>query len=157
MFGEDTVVVPEAVVRDELLVPGLDGQKMSKSRGNIIPLFGSGKDLKKTVMSIVTGSESLEAPKDPEGSVVFTLYRQIAGDAKAAELATKLRAGGYGWGHAKQDLLAALEDELGPMRERYETLRGNETELDKILDHGAARARVIAQNTMQRVRAVTGI
>jgi len=157
IFGEDTLVVPEAVIRDEVLVPGLDGMKMSKSRGNVIPLFGSAKDLKKTVMGIVTGSESLEAPKDPDSSVVFTLYRQIAGDAKAEVLAGKLRAGGYGWGHAKQDLLAALEDELGPMRERYAKLRGDEAQLDKILDHGAERARVIAQATMKRVREATGV
>ncbi len=157
VFGEGTVVVPEAVIRDEVLVPGIDGQKMSKSRGNVIPLFGSAKDLKKTVMGIVTGSESLEEPKDPESNVVITLYRQVAGAQKADELAAKLRAGGYGWGHAKQDLLTALEHELSPMRERYESLRSDEAALDKILDHGAARARVIAQNTMQRVRAATGI
>lgn len=156
MFGENTLVVPEAVIRDEELVPGPDGQKMSKSRGNIIPMFGSAKELKKTVMSIVTGSESLEEPKKLEGTL-GTLYRQIAGATKASELSAKLEAGNYGWGHAKQDLLAALENELGPMRERYLKLRGDEAELDKILDHGADRARQIAQATMQRVRSVTGL
>jgi tryptophanyl-tRNA synthetase len=157
LFGEGTLVVPEAVIRDELLVPGLDGQKMSKSRGNVIPLFGSAKELKKTVMGIVTGSESLEEPKDPDNNVVLTLFRQVAGNEKADLLAAKLRAGGYGWGHAKQDLLVALEDALGPMRERYQRLRSDETGLDKILDHGAERARLIAHTTMQRVRAATGI
>jgi tryptophanyl-tRNA synthetase len=157
VFGEDTLVVPEAVVQSPILVPGLDGQKMSKSYNNVIPLFGTAKELKKAVMSIVTGSESLEDPKEPEGTTLFTLYELFAGPAQAATLAAKLRAGNYGWGHAKQDLLAVLESELGPVRERYLALRGNEDELDRILAHGAERARVIARATMERVRAATGI
>jgi len=157
VFGENTLVVPEPLIREEVLVPGIDGQKMSKSYGNVIPLFGSSKELKKAVMGIVTGSESLEAPKEPEGTTVFTLYRLVAGQAKADELAHKLRAGGYGWGHAKQDLVSALEDTLAPMRERYLAIRGNEAELDRVLADGAARARVIAQATMERVRGAIGI
>jgi tryptophanyl-tRNA synthetase len=157
VFGENTLVVPEPLIREEVLVPGVDGQKMSKSYGNVIPLFGSSKELKKAVMGIVTGSESLEAPKEPEGTTVFTLYRLVAGQAKADELAQKLRAGGYGWGHAKQDLVSALEDTLSPMRERYLAIRGNEAELDRVLADGAARARVIAQATMERVRGAVGI
>jgi tryptophanyl-tRNA synthetase len=157
LFGDGTVVVPEPVVREEMLVPGVDGQKMSKSRGNIIPLFGAGKELKKTVMGIVTSSEPLEAPKEAEGSVLLTLYRQLRGDEEAEQLASKLRQGGYGWGHAKQDLLQALEDELGPMRERYQSLRSNEAELDKVLAQGEAKARTIARATMERVRDAIGI
>lgn len=156
VFGAGTVVVPEAVIRDEVMVPGLDGQKMSKSYGNVIPLFGTAKELKKAVMSIVTGSEPLEAPKEPQGTV-FTLYTQVAGQEKANELAQKLRAGGYGWGHAKQDLLDALEALLGPARERYQKLRANEDELDRILEHGEERARKLAGETMQRVREAIGI
>jgi tryptophanyl-tRNA synthetase len=108
-------------------------------------------------MSIVSSSEPLEAPKEPEGTTLFTLYKQIAGEARSAELAGKLRAGGYGWGHAKQDLLEALESELGPMRERYQALRKDEAGLDKTLAHGAERARAIAMNTMERVRDAIGI
>jgi tryptophanyl-tRNA synthetase len=156
VFGEGSLVVPEALIRDEILVPGLDGQKMSKSYGNVIPLFGGAKELKKAVMSIVTGSEPLEAPKQPEGTL-FTLYRQIAGDEKAAALAAKLLQGGYGWGHAKQDLLQELEERLAPMRERYQALRADESGLDRILERGAERARVIAHATMDRVRDAVGI
>jgi tryptophanyl-tRNA synthetase len=145
------------LIQKELVVPGLDGQKMSKSYGNVVPLFASGKELKKSVMSIVTGSEALEAPKEPEGTTVFTLYKQVAGAAKAEELAAKLRAGGYGWGHAKQDLVAALDEALGPMRERYQLLRGDEAKLDALLEAGAARARSIARATMERVRDAIGI
>ena len=157
VFGEGTVVVPQPIIQHEVLVPGLDGQKMSKSYGNVIPLFGTQKELKKSVMAIVTGSESLEAPKEPEGTTVFTLYKQIAGPEQADVLAQKLRAGNYGWGHAKQDLLTALEASLGPMRERYAALRGDEAGLDRILSAGAERARVIARATMERVRDATGI
>jgi tryptophanyl-tRNA synthetase len=157
LFGENTLVVPEALVQDEVLVPGLDGQKMSKSYGNVIPLFGTAKELKKAVMSIVTGSETLEEPKEPEGTTVYTLYKQVAGEARAQELAARLRAGNYGWGHAKQDLLGVLEEELAPIRERYQALRGDEAKLDKILAHGAERARVISRATMERVRDAIGI
>jgi tryptophanyl-tRNA synthetase len=157
VFGADVLVVPEGVIHDEVLVPGTDGQKMSKSYGNVIPLFGSAKDLKKAVMSIVTGSEALEAPKQAEGSTIFTLYKQVAGEQPARELEAKLAAGGYGWGHAKQDLIQALEQALAPMRERYHQLRSDEAELDRILARGAERARSIAQATMERVRDAIGI
>ncbi|MDB4975385.1 MAG: Tryptophanyl-tRNA synthetase, partial [Myxococcaceae bacterium] len=128
-----------------------------KSHGNVIPLFAAQKELKKIVMSIVSSSEPLEAPKEPEGTTLFTLYKHIAGAARAEALAQKLRAGGYGWGHAKLDLLSALEEELGPMRQRYVELRSDESKLDQLLEAGAQRARVIARATMERVRDATGI
>jgi tryptophanyl-tRNA synthetase len=157
VFGAGVLVVPEAVIQDEVLVPGTDGQKMSKSYGNVLPLFGSAKELKKAVMGIVTGSEPLEAPKQADGTTVFTLYKQLSSADKATELAAKLSAGGYGWGHAKQDLLAALEETLAPMRERYQALRSDEPELDRVLARGAERARLIARATMERVRDAIGI
>ena len=156
VFGEGALVVPESVIQEEVLVPGTDGQKMSKSYDNVIPLFGTQKELKKAVMGIVTGSEPLEAPKEPDGTV-FTLYRQVAGAAKADVLATKLRAGNYGWGHAKLELVDALEEALSPMRERYRALRADEAQLDKELEHGAERARKIARATLERVRDAIGI
>jgi len=156
VFGEGVLVVPEGRVQSETLVPGLDGQKMSKSYQNVLPLFGTAKQMRKAVMSIVTGSEALEEPKEPTGTLC-TLYEMVAGPQKSAELAEKLRAGGYGWGHAKQDLVDALESELGPMRERYQALRSDEAKLDQILEEGAARARTIARATMERVRDAIGI
>jgi tryptophanyl-tRNA synthetase len=105
----------------------------------------------------VTGSETLEEPKEPEGTTVYTLYKQVAGEARAQELAARLRAGNYGWGHAKQELLGVLEEELAPIRERYQALRSDEAKLDKILAHGAERARVISRATMERVRDAIGI
>ena len=154
--GDPILVVPEAIIGDAPLVPGLDGEKMSKSRGNAIPLFAPAKKLRKTIMRIETGSEPLEAPKDPESSTVWQLCRQLT-PAVADEMADKLRAGGYGWGHAKQDFFEALDHELGPMRETYQELRADEEQLDLFLASGAERARNRARNTMMRVREATGI
>ncbi len=156
-FGEGTVVVPKARITEAPLVPGTDGQKMSKSLGNTIPLFDPPKRLRKAVMGIKTSSEDLEAPKEPKGSTVFELYQLMASDGDTEALAEKLRAGGYGWGHAKEDLYQALEAEIAPMREKFEDLRNEADVLDDILDSGAAKARVIANRTMRRVRDAIGI
>jgi tryptophanyl-tRNA synthetase len=158
VFGEGVLVVPEALVQDEVLVPGLDGQKMSKSRhDNAIALFGSAKELKKAVMSIVSGSEALEAPKQAEGTTLFTLYKQVTSPEQAAVLEAKLAAGGYGWGHAKQQLFEALEAHFAPLRARYLELNADRGELDRTLQAGADRAREIAQRTIDRVRRAVGI
>jgi tryptophanyl-tRNA synthetase len=130
---------------------------MSKSLGNHIPLFDPPKKLRKAVMKIKTGSETLEEPKTPEGSTVFELYKLVASEAQTQELADKLRAGGYGWGHAKEDLYQALDAEIGPKRQKFEDLRKEPELLDDILDAGSERARVIAERTMRRVRDAIGI
>ncbi len=155
VFGE-TLVVPEPVIKSELLVPGLDGKKMSKSYGNYVPLFAPAKELRNQLLKIVTGSEALEAPKEPEGTTIFTMYRFVASDAQCQEMAAKLRAGGYGWGHAKQALFEAIDAEIGPFRERFVALRKDEPELDRILARGAERAREIAHATIARVRKAVG-
>ena len=157
VFGEGNLVVPEALIGDAPLVPGTDGQKMSKSAGNAIPLFASAKELKKTVMQIKTSSEPVEAPKDPGSSVVFQLYSQVAEPAQVEEMAAALRKGGFGWGHAKQALAEALEAELGPRRERFYELRQDPLLLNEVLESGAKRARTIAHKTMRRVREAVGI
>lgn len=157
VYGEGTVVVPEGLITEAPLVPGTDGEKMSKSRNNTIPLFASAEELRKTIMRIVSSSEALEEPKDPEGSTVFQLYRQVASSERAAEMEQRLRQGGYGWGHAKEDLFEALESELGPMRARYAELRADEAQLDAILREGAQRARAVAHRTIERVRRAVGI
>lgn len=155
-FGEGIVVVPEAKISEAPLVPGIDGTKMSKSKDNSIPLFAPSKQLRKVIMKVVTGSETLEESKVAEGTTVYELYAQVAPE-KAAEMAEKLRAGGYGWGHAKQDLFEALDAELSPLRERYESLRADEGKLEDELARGAERARTIARATMDRVRGAIGI
>ncbi|MFO0695445.1 MAG: tryptophan--tRNA ligase [Polyangiales bacterium] len=156
LYGEGTLVVPDALITDAPLVPGLDGQKMSKSKGNAIPLFAPPKELRKAIMSIVSGSEPLEAPKDPDSSTVYLLFKQVSPE-KAPAMAEKLRAGGYGWGHAKQELYEAIEAELGPKREAYESFRKDEAKLDLLLDEGEEKARAIARETLGRVREAIGI
>lgn len=156
VYGEGTLVVPEPLIGEAPLVPGTDGQKMSKSRGNTIPLFEGGKKLRKLCLGIVTGSETLEEPKFAEGTAVFEIYRQIASAEQAAEMSAKLRAGGYGWGHAKDELYNALETEFAPMRERFTALRADTDALDVILNRGALQAREVAQATIRRVRSAVG-
>ena len=160
VFGDEganpILTVPEALITEAPLVPGLDGEKMSKGRGNAVSLFDTKKNLRKTIMKIVTGSETLEEPKQAEGTTIYELCRQVS-PAAAEEMKQKLAAGNYGWGHAKQDFFEAVEAELGPMREKYTALRADEEQLDVILARGAVRAQRIAQATMRRVREATGI
>jgi tryptophanyl-tRNA synthetase len=156
LYGEGTLVVPEALITEAPLVPGTDGEKMSKSKGNSIPLFESPKKLRKVIMGIKTSSEALEDPKSAEGSTVYALYALVAPD-RAPQMKRKLEAGGYGWGHAKEDLFEAIEAELGPKREAYLSIRADEARLDALLHSGAGKAREIARRTMQRVRGAVGI
>ncbi|MGD8608552.1 MAG: tryptophan--tRNA ligase [Myxococcales bacterium] len=156
LYGEGTLVVPEALITEAPLVPGTDGEKMSKSKGNSIPLFESPKKLRKVIMGIKTTSETLDEPKSVDGSTVYELYALIAPE-HAAEMKRKLEAGGYGWGHAKQDLFEAIEAELGPKRDAYLSIRADEARLDALLHVGAGKAREIARHTMDRVRSAVGI
>jgi tryptophanyl-tRNA synthetase len=156
LYGEGTLVVPEALITEAPLVPGTDGEKMSKSRGNGIPLFEPPKKLRKIVMGIKTSSEPLEASKIVEGSTVYELYALIAPE-RAPEMKRKLKAGGYGWGHAKEDLFAVIEAELGPKREAFLSIRADEERLDAILQAGASKARELAHRTIGRVRGAVGI
>jgi tryptophanyl-tRNA synthetase len=157
LYGEGTLVVPEPVIADGPQVPGTDGRKMSKSYGNAIPLFLPEKQLRKALMGIKSDSTPLEEPKVPEGALAYELYKLVATEHQTQALAAKLRAGNYGWGHAKQELFEVLEAQLAPLRARYLELRADPAELDRILDDGGTRARAIAQRTIARVRKATGI
>ena len=156
--GEEVFVLPEAVVQEDVAtVPGLDGRKMSKSYDNHLPLFLPPKQLRKRVMRIVTDSKGLEEPKDPETCNVFALYKLFSNSAQQADLASRYRSGGLGYGHAKQELFELLEECLAGPRERYKALEASPSEVDEILAQGALRARDVAQNTMTRVRAAVGL
>jgi len=157
LFGEGTVVVPAAGVASDVLVPGLDGRKMSKSYDNYVPIFATQKELKSAIMKIVTGSEPLDAPKEPEGTTAFSLFRLVASASAVEEQAQKLRAGGYGWGHLKQSLFEVIDAEVADKRALYVALRRDEAALDRVLESGAEKARVIAHRTMARVRERIGI
>ncbi len=150
--------VPEAsILPDSAAVPGLDGQKMSKSYGNTIGLFEEEKALKKKVMSIVTDSTPVEAPKDPNNSTILNLYRLFASPAEVASMEKAFRAGGRGYGDFKKQLLAAIWDFFAPFRRRREELAADAGEVDRILRDGARRAALVADQTMHRVRAAVGL
>jgi tryptophanyl-tRNA synthetase len=157
VYGEGTLVVPEALVTEGPIVPGHDGRKMSKSYGNTIPLFAPHKALRDAIMKYKSDSTPLETKKEPDGALVYELYKLVADEAEANAMAAKLRAGGYGWGHAKQALFEELDAQLAPLRARYLELRPDERQLEAVLQAGEAKARLIAQRTMQRVRAAIGI
>lgn len=137
-------------------VPGIDGQKMSKSYGNTVPLFAPAKQLEKIVKRIVTDSAPPEAPKDPDSSTIFQIYRAIATPDESRALAERFRAG-IGWGEAKQFLYQRLRTELDDARGRYDALMANPDHIDELLAVGAARARAMARVVVDRVRAAIGI
>jgi len=139
------------------VVPGTDGQKMSKSYGNTIDLFAEGKALKTAVMSIKTDSRGVEEPKDPESCDVYRLYRVVAEPAQAAAMAQRLAAGGYGYGDAKKELLAAIEARFGPLREKRRQLAADPAHVEAVLAQGARRARAVASVTLERAREAVGM
>lgn len=157
VYGDGTVVVPEPLITDAPTVPGSDGRKMSKSYGNTIPLFAPSKALRSAILKVKSDSTPLETPKEPEGALAYELFKLVATPEQTAQMASKLRAGNYGWGHAKQELYEVLEARLSPMRERYIELRSHPERIDEILEAGAVQARKRAQRTMERVRRAVGI
>jgi len=150
----NTFVVPEPKIQEKtMLVPGTDGQKMSKSRNNYLNIFLPKNELKKVInKNFVTDDTPLEDPKDPETSSVFQLYKLIATDKQVAEMAENLRAGGYGWGHAKKEFLDCVLERFCNEREKYDYYMSNTSELDEVLLNGANKARAIAKQTLKRVR-----
>ncbi len=155
-FGE-ALVLPRALVQKEVqTVIGIDGRKMSKSYGNTIPVFLPPKKLRKACMAVQTDSTPLEDPKDPENCSVFELYRLFADPKDQEAMAEHYRAGNFGYGHAKQALFEAMDEELGPARDRYIRLRADDATLEDILRAGAKRARTVAQEVLDRVRSRIG-
>ncbi len=152
IYGE-TFKLPEPVIGAETgIIPGLDGRKMSKSYDNVIPLFAPENELKKKIMRIITDSKLPEDPKDPDTSTIFQLYRHFASPDQVAELRKKFTAGGMGYGTAKNILFDAINTALSAPRAEYARLMANTDEIDAVLADGAARARVVAAQTYERVR-----
>ncbi len=153
----NTLIVPEAKIQKHTkLVPGTDGEKMSKSRNNYINIFLSDKKLRKQIMGIKTDSTSLEDPKNPDTDNVFALYKLLASDAQIAEMRIKYLGGNYGYGHAKQELFELIVDKFAIVRERYNYFMENKHEIDNALSIGAKKAKKVAQKVLQRVRTKTG-
>jgi tryptophanyl-tRNA synthetase len=138
-------------------VPGLDGQKMSKSYGNTIDIFGEEKETRKRVMSIVTDSKPVEAPKDPATSTIFQLYSLFASKNETAEMRDAFQKGGTGYGDFKKQLFEKLWEYFAPMRKRRAELLADKLYVDEVLVRGARRANEVAGGVMERVRAAVGL
>ena len=153
----DTLVPPQAKVQEHTkLVPGTDGEKMSKSRDNVINIFLPDKKLRKQIMSIKTDSTPLEEPKNPDTDNVFALYKLMASEEQIAEMRANYEGGNYGYGHAKQALYELIIDKFATVRERYHHFMENKNEIDDALAVGAEKARSVANEVLQRVREKVG-
>ena len=139
------------------VVPGIDGQKMSKSYGNNIDIFGDEDETQKRVMSIVTDSTPLGAPKDPARSTIFQLYSLFASNNEIADMRERFQRGGTGYGDFKKQLFAKLWEYFAPMRTRREEILADKSYIDNVLDRGAKRANRVANQVMQRVRGAVGL
>jgi tryptophanyl-tRNA synthetase len=156
-FGE-ILRVPEPRIQETTgTVPGLDGQKMSKSYGNTIDIFGEEKETRKRIMSIVTDSTPVEAPKNPDASSIVQLYALVASPDEIAEMREAFAKGGSGYGDFKQELFVRLWEFFAPMRQRREEILAQPGYIDEVLAHGAERANAIANEVMTRVRRAVGI
>lgn len=157
-YGGEFLVLPDKHVLDHSAkVPGLDGQKMSKSYNNTIPLFDTPKKLKKLINKIKTDSTPLEDPKNPDTCPVFDLYKLFATPEQQADLAGKYRAGGMGYGEAKSTLHDAAMEYFGPAFERRAELESRPDDVEDILAAGAAKARAKAQEVVERCRTACGL
>jgi tryptophanyl-tRNA synthetase len=153
----DVLVPPVAKVQEDTkLVPGTDGEKMSKSRNNVINIFLTDKKLRKQIMSIKTDSKGLEEPKDPNTDTIFALYKLVASDAEIVIMRANYEGGNYGYGHAKQALYELIIVKFAEVRERYHHFMENKNEIDAALDKGAQKAKVVANEVLQRVREKIG-
>lgn len=157
-YDGEYLKLPEPhIVESVAVVPGVDGRKMSKSYGNTINIFDEGKTLKKKVMSIQTDSTPLEEPKDPETCNVFALIKLFADKERREEIAGKYRAGGFGYGHAKKELLGMISDYFAEARERRKELEQDMDYVKEVLREGGRKARERAETIMEPIREVTGL
>ncbi|WP_299004699.1 tryptophan--tRNA ligase [uncultured Tenacibaculum sp.] len=153
----ETLVPPQAKINEDTkLVPGTDGEKMSKSRNNFINIFLPDKKLRKQIMTIQTDSKALEDPKDPNTDNVFAIYKLLASEEQIAEMRANYENGGYGYGHAKQALYELIIDKFADVRTKYNHYMENRHEIDEALAVGAEKARIIAKDVLQRVRGKIG-
>ena len=155
-MGETFVLPKDKIQENTMLIPGIDGEKMSKSRNNFINIFLSDKQLKKQVMSIVSDSKTLEDPKDPETCHIFALYKLLASPEQIGEMDANYRAGGYGYGHAKTALYELILSKFEKERALYNELMADRSKIDEALKIGAEKARKVAREVLIRVRSKVG-
>ncbi len=153
----DTLIPPKAKLQENTMyVPGTDGEKMSKSKGNIIDIFLPDKQLRKQIMKIKTDSTPLEEPKDPDSCNLFALYKLIASEEQIKEMHANYLGGNYGYGQAKQAFYELILERFGKEREKYHYYMGHRDEVDAILLEGAKKAHAVADKVLARVRSKLG-
>ena len=153
----ETFVLPQGKIQENtMLIPGTDGEKMSKSRGNIINIFLDDKKLRKQIMSIETDSTPLEDPKDWKTCNCFALYKLLASESQIETMKANYEKGGYGYGHAKQALFELIIERFATERERYNYYMNNLVEIDAALTIGAEKAKIVANDVLNRVREKVG-
>jgi tryptophanyl-tRNA synthetase len=156
-YGE-AFTIPEPQIQETVaVIPGVDGQKMSKSYGNTIDIFAPEKEMRKKIMSIITDPTPFEAPKDPEKSVIYAIYRLFASEEKALDIEGKFKKGGYGYGDAKKELFSVLWEYFLPYRAKREQLANNPDYVKEIRKKGADKARAIGVITLDKVRSIVGM
>ncbi|MBO6605437.1 tryptophan--tRNA ligase [Psychroserpens sp.] len=156
-MNKEVFVIPEGKVQeDTMLIPGTDGAKMSKSKGNIIDIFLPEKKLRKQIMSIQTDSTPLEEPKDWSTCNCFALYNLLGSDEEIQTMKSNYENGGYGYGHAKQALYELILDKFAEPRARYNHFMENLNEIDDALAFGAGKAKIVADDVLKRVRSTVG-
>ncbi|MEZ4754136.1 MAG: tryptophan--tRNA ligase [Bdellovibrionota bacterium] len=157
IYGEEVLKLPEPLIREEvMIIPGTDGQKMSKRYGNIIPLFTPEKALRKKVLGITTDSSEMDDPKEINDTLFGQYFSLFASKDQYRDLRDRMLEGGLGWGHAKDELFQLINDQLKEPRERFNELRTDEDALWKILDQGTQKAFATAEPIINRVRKAVG-
>jgi tryptophanyl-tRNA synthetase len=157
MYGEILVIPKERILESTAVVPGLDGQKMSKSYGNTIEIFAEPNQIKKLVMSMKTDSTPMEAPKDPSQCNILALLRLMATQEETAEWEDRYRKGGVGYGHTKKRLVELLTEYFKPYRDKRKELAKDPAYVEKVLTDGAQRARTLARKTVDEIREAVGL
>ncbi|MGC9361429.1 MAG: tryptophan--tRNA ligase [Candidatus Syntrophosphaera sp.] len=158
IYGRECFKLPQPIATEQSkTLVGLDGRKMSKSYDNTIPMFAPEKKLRKLIMRIVTNSQSVEEPKDPDVCTIFSLYKNFATPEQIEALRERYLAGGMGWGHAKQELFEVMNSHLKPLRERYEELIADPRVIMDALEEGSAKARKLAVKKIEQLRSIIGV
>lgn len=158
VYGTEAFRIPQPLAHeDSKTLVGLDGRKMSKSYNNTIPMFAPEKELRKLIMKIVTNSQGVEEPKDPDTCSIFSLYKNFATAEQIAALRERYTAGGMGWGHAKQELFEVMNAHLSPLRERYFELMQDQSVITDALKIGGEKAKALAAQKISQLRSIIGI
>ena len=155
-YGETFILPEEKIEEETMLVPGTDGEKMSKSRGNYIDVLLPEKALRTQIMSIVSDSTPLEEPKDPSKCATFALYKLIANESETDQMRKNYLAGNYGYGHAKQALFELILTKFAEPREKFSALMADKSQIDTALKIGAEKAKLVAEEVLKRVRTKVG-